>query len=168
MVIAFPIASSSPDMTTSPTARSLDEAKVTDWPLSGPRSVRWILKFTGGQCNTGPTGRLQQFMSLCKLSFQDKYVSEYAVLCKIFEYAIQYHQLRVSNLACMELVSRRLQLIEEKYRFRMPQPEGNAGVTDPENDRWGVLSVCSYSSRGKFVSCSHFRWRHIALYLLIE
>ena len=40
----------------------------------------------------------------------------------------------MSNLACMELVSRRLHLIDEKYRFRMPQLEGDAGVADPEND----------------------------------
>ena len=131
------------------TARSLDEANVTDCPLSGPRSVRWILKFIGDQCNTGPTGRLQQFMGLCKLSFQDKYVSEYAVLCKIFEYAIQYDQLRVSNLACMELVSRRLQLIEEKYRFRMPQLEGNAGATDPENDHSLFMGLGTAATAGR-------------------
>ena len=34
------------------TARSLDEAAVADWPLRGPRSVRWILKFIGDPCNT--------------------------------------------------------------------------------------------------------------------
>ena len=131
------------------TARELTEATVSDWPLTGPRSMRWCLSFIGDQCNTGPSGRMQQFMSLCKLTFSDKYVSEYAVLCKIVEYAVQYDQLRVSNLACMELVSRRLQLIEEKYRFRMPQMEGQAGVTDPENDHSLFMGLGTAATTGR-------------------
>ena len=131
------------------TVRILTEEAAVDWPLTGPRSMRWILKFIGDQCNTGPTGRMQQFMSLTKLSFQDKYVSEYAVLCKIIEYAVQYDQLKVSNLACMELVSRRLQLIEEKYRFRMPQLEGGSGVTDPEQDHSLFMGLGTAATAGR-------------------
>ena len=116
------------------TVRVLPEDAVVGWPLTGPRSLRWILRFIGAQCNTGPTGRLHQFMALTKLTFQDKYVSEYSVLCKVLELAVSFDQLKVSNLACIELVARRLQLIEEKYRFRMPQMEGGANATDPEQD----------------------------------
>ena len=49
----------------------------------------------------------------------------------------------------MELVSRRLQLIEEKYRFRMPQLEGHAGVTDPENDHSLFMGLGTAATSGR-------------------
>ena len=59
-------------------------------------------------------------------------MSEYSVLCKVLELAVFFDLLKVSNLACLKLIARRLQLIEEKYRFRMPQMEGEGKSADPE------------------------------------
>ena len=49
----------------------------------------------------------------------------------------------------MELVARRLQLIEEKYRFRLPQWDGGAGAHDPENDHSLFLGLGTASGAGR-------------------
>ena len=116
------------------TVKLLPKDNVSSWPLTGPRSTRWVTQFISAQCHTGPTGRLHQFMSLTKLTFQDKYISECSVICKALELAIGFDQLKVTDLASVELLCRRLQLIEEKYRFRMPQMEGGSNAAGPEQD----------------------------------
>ena len=130
-------------------ARTLAESPVPHWPLTGPRSCLWILLFVIQQCQTSMSGRLQQFMAMAKLSFSDKHMTEYSVLCRILELAITFDQLHITNLACMELVCRRLQLIEEKYRFRLPQIDGGAGAADPENDHGLFLGLGSATMAGR-------------------
>eukprot|EP00973_Karenia_brevis_P005871 799942-Karenia_brevis.AAC.1 len=43
----------------------LDQEKmtdVTDWPLKGPRTVGWVLRFCLTQSGGGPLARVQQYM----------------------------------------------------------------------------------------------------------
>ena len=131
------------------TVRTMTEDTVGSWPLTGPRSVLWVLTFIVQQCQTSCLGRMHQFMQMAKLSFSDKYMTEYAVICRTLEYAITFDQLHVSNLVCFELLARRLQLIEEKYRFRLPQFEGGSGAGDPENDHGLFLGLGTSATAGR-------------------
>ena len=88
-------------------------------------------------------------MTLGKLSYSHKHMSEYAVLAKVVELAIGYDQIMITNLASFELICRRLQMIEEKYRFRLPQFDGGAGAADPENDATLFLGLGSGSTHGR-------------------
>ena len=127
----------------------LAEDAVKDWPLVGPRSLLWVLMFILQQTLGGIVARQQQFMSLGKLNYGDKHMSEYAVLAKVLELAISFDQLHVTNLACFELIGRRLQMIEEKYRFRLPQFDGGVGAADPENDASLFLGLGAGSTHGR-------------------
>ena len=129
--------------------RSFTEDAVAKWPLTGPRSLLWVLMFICQQCQTSVTGRMHQLMQMAKLTFQDKYMTEYAVLARLLELAISFDQLHVTNLASMELAARRLQLIEEKYRFRIPQFDGGAGAADPENDHGLFLGLGTAATAGR-------------------
>ena len=69
--------------------------------------------------------RVGQFMQLAKLSFQDASMTEYSIIAKAVEFGLQKDQLMVCNLVAFELLVRRFQSIEEKYRFRLPQFESS-------------------------------------------
>jgi len=101
------------------------------------------------QCQTSMSGRLQQFIAMAKVSFSDKHMTEYPVLCRILEFAITFDQRHITSLACMKLVCRRLQFIEGKYRFRLPQIDGGAGAADPENDHGLFLGLDSATIAGR-------------------
>ena len=57
----------------------------------------------------------------------------------------------ISNLACFELISRRMQLIEEKYKMRLPQMDKN--VLDPGSDAGIFLGLGTYSMAGRNAVC---------------
>ncbi len=131
------------------TVHELTEDKRAEWPVQGPRSVLWVLMFILQQTLGGVLARQQQFMSLGKLNYSDKHMSEYAILAKVIELAISYDQLMITNLSCFELIFRRLQMIEEKYRFRLPQFDGGLGAADPENDASLFLGLGAGSAHGR-------------------
>ena len=130
---------------------ALQEEEIVDWPLKGPRSLKWVLRFMLDQTGGGPCARVQQFMQLAKLQYTDGHMTEYNILAKVLELAIQWDQLMVSNLACFELISRRMQLIEEKYKMRLPQMDKN--VLDPESDAGIFLGLGTHSMAGRNTVC---------------
>ena len=127
-------------------------AEFDDWPLVGPRTVAWVLGFCLAQCSGGLVARTQMFMSLCKLSFADGGMMEYNLIARCFDMALQWDQLSIGNLACMELLARRFQLIEEKYRHRMPSAEPR-NVIDPDADSGLFLGLARASAGRASASC---------------
>ena len=87
-------------------------------------------------------------MQLGRLQFSDGNMAEYSVLAKAVEIAQQYDQLNVGGLASIELLLRRMQLIEEKYRHRLPQIDGGKAL-DVEQDSALFLGLGSGSSFGR-------------------
>ena len=108
-------------------ATALKPVKHPKWPLTGPRCAIWCLCFCIAQCGGAFGARLQQLMSLAKLTYGDKRMTEYAVIAKTLEYLSQWDQMHFGNSVGIELLCRRLSLIEEKYRYRLPQFDGNSG-----------------------------------------
>ena len=133
-------------------ADSCTTAEFDDWPLVGPRTVVWVLGFCLAQCSGGLVARTQMFMSLCKLSFADGGMMEYNLIARCLDMALQWDQLSIGNLACMELLARRFQLIEEKYRHRMPSVEPR-NVIDPDADSGLFLGLGPGSSFGRQSIC---------------
>ena len=64
-------------------------------------------------------GHHVQWRSNIKLTVDDITVSSHLEFSKIFETALCYDQLDVSNLGALELVARQLQLCEERYRDKI-------------------------------------------------
>ena len=53
-------------------------------------------------------------------------VDDHNSICQILETAMVYDQLNFSELTCMELMARRLQLVEEKYNLTLQEAESGA------------------------------------------
>ena len=129
----------------------LTEEEVDDWPLKGPRSLKWVLRFMQDQTGGGPCARVQKCMQPAKLQYTDGHVTEYNILAKVIELAIQWDQFMVSNLACFEFISRRTRLIEEKYEMQFPQMDKN--VLDPDSDAGIFLGLGTHSMAGRNAVC---------------
>ena len=57
------------------------------------------------------------------------------------------------NISCLGLVARRVQLIEEKYKFRLPQFETKGGSLDAESDSALFLGLGAHSNHGRLAVC---------------
>jgi hypothetical protein len=123
------------------------------WPLSGPMSLLWVLEFCLAQTGALTNARVAQFMQLTRMSFSDQHMTEYSVIAKAIEFAIYHDQLMVCNLCAFELLARRFQLIEEKFKFRLPQFDSSKASMDPENDASLFLGLGTASMAGRMAVC---------------
>ncbi len=134
-------------------ANTLKPAKHPAWPLMGPRCAMWCLAFCISQVGGAFSARLQQLMSLAKLTYNDKHMTEYAVIAKTLEFLMSWDQVHFGNCVGVELLVRRLSLIEEKYKFRLPQFDGGGGgkdsVMDAESDAGLFLGLGSSAMAGR-------------------
>ena len=83
-------------------------------------------------------------MSLSKLYFNDGNVTEYLLLARVLVMALMWDQLDIISIAALELVGRRFQPIEEKYKHRLPQAGG--GGIGSESDASLFLGLGTSSS----------------------
>ena len=132
--------------------RNFMPAIFDDWPLDGPRTVQWVLKFVKAQTGGNLGSRVQQFMALAKLNYQDGSMAEYNVIAKAVDLALSWDGVSIGNCASFELLLRRFQLIEEKFRHRLPQASGT-NIMDPEADSSLYLGLGMNSSYGKNMIC---------------
>ena len=96
--------------------------------------------------------RVAMFMSLAKLSVGDGHMMEYGLIARVLEMALTFDQLHGANIAALELLARRFQLIEEKYRHRLPQLDPK-NTLDPDADVGLFLGLGAASSFGKQSVC---------------
>ena len=100
----------------------------------------------------GFASRAQSFLVLAKLNFSDGHVTEYLLISRVLDTAIVWDQVHALNLACLEMLCRRFQLIEEKYRHRLPQLDPK-NTLDPDADVGLFLGLGAASSFGKQSVC---------------
>ncbi|CAK0838131.1 unnamed protein product [Prorocentrum cordatum] len=98
-----------------------------DWPIRGPRTVMWVLRFIEQNGGT-PMGRHMRFRTEAKLSASDVGVDEHERACRMLEQMVMYDQLMVTNLACAESLCRVIQVQEGRYRGHL------AGGAEGSND----------------------------------
>ena len=99
-------------------ANSCEQIDMQAWPIEGPRAALWVVQFLASAANGGPDAYHRWWRSVTKLSTADWGVAEHQQLCRYLGLAGFYDNLDLSNLAVMEAITRRFQLIEYQYRQR--------------------------------------------------
>ena len=66
----------------------------------------------------------------CKLQVQDNGVVEHESICKMLEIALEYDQLNLGELAVIELMCRRLQMLQYRWRDHILGAVDTTGVND--------------------------------------
>ncbi|CAK0900570.1 unnamed protein product [Prorocentrum cordatum] len=104
----------------------LEEPRFDDFPVVGPRTTLWLCKFIRDQGNV-PRTRTEKWMRDARVPDNDRVKHEHGSLMEILETALTYDQLDVSALASFEILSRRIQLLEEAYTSnpKAPRFEGS-------------------------------------------
>ncbi|CAE8597430.1 unnamed protein product [Polarella glacialis] len=95
----------------------LREETFTDYPLTGPRTSSWCMKYLNRQPG-GAADRHALWRQGSKVSPSDWGVAEHETLLEAVKLAMSYDQLELANLACFEILFRRLQTIEYCYQDR--------------------------------------------------
>ncbi|CAK0909748.1 unnamed protein product [Prorocentrum cordatum] len=90
----------------------LEEPRFEDFPVVGPRTTLWLCKFIRDQGSV-PRTRTEKWMRDAHVPDNDRVKHEHGSLMEILETALTYDQLDVSALASFEILSRRIQLLEE-------------------------------------------------------
>ncbi|CAK0867752.1 unnamed protein product [Prorocentrum cordatum] len=101
----------------------LTETPWADWPVRGPRTLKWVCHFLAANGGS-PVARHHRWKTDCRLSSEGG-VDEHLRICTALENAVCFDQLNVTEMVSFELLGRALQIIEEKYRERL------AGAADP-------------------------------------
>jgi hypothetical protein len=97
----------------------------TDWPVTGPRTVVWCLKWMLHRAGS-PLGWHQQWVQLGKLSDKDPIVRSHEFACRGIESAACYDQLDLGALACFEIFARQLQTCEDLLSHKFHETEDAA------------------------------------------
>jgi len=122
-------------------ALQMSQEDYADWPLSGPRTCRWYSSEVA-KLGTDHGPRHSTWRSDWSLQGDDRRVVQHELLSEILHVAATYDCLDLSNLACMELVTRHVQLIEREVRDvalakqLQHQAKGSASSSLPQEAEW--------------------------------
>jgi hypothetical protein len=92
--------------------RKMKQEPVTDFPLRGERSCGWLLRYIADHGGT-PDGRHTKWAVEQKIDRDSSAYNIHDMLGLAMEVAATWDQIDLQNLACMEVVARIYQLIEE-------------------------------------------------------
>ena len=101
----------------------LEEVDMTDFPLAGPRVAHWSLTAMASS-TAGPMARHHRWVQEARIPSSDRSIYEHEVISRFIEFALCYDGLALDNLACAELLLRRMQLIEHGH------------LDDPSSPNW--------------------------------
>ncbi|CAK0801976.1 unnamed protein product, partial [Prorocentrum cordatum] len=99
----------------------LEEPRFDDFPAVGPRTTLWLCRFIRDQGSV-PRTRTEKWMRDAHVPDNDRVRHEHGSLMEILETALTYDQLDVSAPASFEILSRRVQLLEEAYTSNPKAP----------------------------------------------
>ena len=104
-------------------ARMLEVSEMDekDFPLDGPRSSSWFLTSMANS-GTTPLLRHSRWVSESGVGADSRSGHEHSILSHILEKAVCIDQLNVVNLVSLEIVVRRLVLLEEAHSIDPGQP----------------------------------------------
>ena len=132
-------------------ANVLTESVFDDWPVPGPRTTKWLVR---SHTSTSTTFRRRDvwWRSTMDLSNATEGVEEHGLLAEIFETAICYDQLNVSELACFELLARRFQLWEHSFAHQLRKAQETRSSSTLEVDERSIFLGRNKSSDVALVS----------------
>ena len=96
----------------------LSQSDWDSWPINGPRTFLWCCRFIA-EGDMHPRARHLRWKAAANISGSDAGVAEHEMIMRIVELALCYDQLQGSELASMEMLIRKAQLIELKHRDRV-------------------------------------------------
>jgi hypothetical protein len=99
-------------------ASQCQQIVMKDWPVDGPRSSLWCVQYLDNAGRGGPEPYHKWWRTTCRFSLSDWGVAEHMQMMRLLSVAGCYDQLDLSNLAVVEIICRRAQLIEYQYRER--------------------------------------------------
>jgi hypothetical protein len=100
------------------TVVGLKESEWDRWPIAGPRTLLWCLRFIA-EHDQHPKARHVRWRQAAGLSESDAGVSEHEAIMRTIELALLYDQLHLTEIAAFELLARRAQMIELKYKNKI-------------------------------------------------
>ncbi|CAK0825147.1 unnamed protein product, partial [Prorocentrum cordatum] len=118
------------------------------WPLTGPRTTKWCLQFIL-QTSGHPGARHSWWKSTCSLSIADPGVSDHETAMKAAGYALTYDQVNAAELSFVELLLRRAQLAEYRYKHKLLWTDGQVDAL--LQDEFLYLGVGE--TRGQLMIC---------------
>lgn len=104
--------------------KDIKQEEMTDWNVPGPRTSGWCTRFINKRSG-GPIDHHRWWMSAQGIAADAWGVAEHENLCKILDKLGRYDGLDLTNLAGVELLYRRCQLIE--YFHSDKSPAGGKG-----------------------------------------
>jgi hypothetical protein len=96
----------------------LTESPWSGWPVGGPRTFLWCVRFMA-EHSLHPMAHHGRLVQLAGLNPSDPAAQEHGLLLRCMEFGITFDQLQCGELACMELIARRAQMIEMKHREKL-------------------------------------------------
>jgi hypothetical protein len=117
-------------------AELCQEEDFEDFPLKGPRTASWCLRFL--QRRHAPVDHHMSFKINARCKSDAWGMQEHEQLLKMVELAGSYDQVDLSNMAWAELCFRRIQTIEWVYHERLRDGEGHSDKLSPEE--WAAFS----------------------------
>eukprot|EP00438_Fugacium_kawagutii_P033140 Skav227543 [mRNA] locus=scaffold2241:169914:174596:- [translate_table: standard] len=102
------------------TVNELQEVAFPDYPFE-PRTTHAYMKAIAS-ISESATAQHHMWVSSSKIPDGDRSIHEDEVLARILDAAVCYDALNVANLACMELVCRRRQLLAEAHSLNPASP----------------------------------------------
>ena len=101
--------------------QEMSEMDEKDFPLDGPRSLGW---FITAMANSGTTPLLRhgKWVAESGVGADSRSAHEHSILSHVLEKSMVVDQLNVVNLVSMEIIGRRLILLEEAHSVDPGQP----------------------------------------------
>lgn len=111
----------------------MKDATYDDWEVAGPKTTLWVMRHMYRYGGT-PTGFHQRWLSDVRLDYTAAGVSEHLGWCRFFETAACYDQIDLGKCCAAELGARRLQMIADKWKHKMPNTAGSGStITDMDD-----------------------------------
>ena len=101
--------------------------RFVDWPVDGPLTVRWVLRHMLAHGGT-PLAFFQRFLAETRLDYSASGIAELYGWCKFFEVLVTYDQVDPCRLAACELGARRVQMVCDKWKAKLPANSGSGDL----------------------------------------
>ena len=123
------------------------ESHFADWVCPGPRSAPWVGRFMAKR--NGPMSHDTRWALETRLLPESHDRIMHTFLSKVYAVAMEYDQVDCTNLACMELVLRQLQVIEERNKDRII----SGSSSDASGSQQEYQSLMSTSGDAQYCMC---------------
>ncbi|CAK0812627.1 unnamed protein product, partial [Prorocentrum cordatum] len=126
--------------------RGMSETAWSGWPVKGPRTALWCVRFLAEQ-DSHPRARRAKWRAVCGLGPADVGVSDHELAMRALGLGAGFDQLNLAELSLVEFLVRRARLAEWRRRERLLKSSGDECLEDEylymgASETRGPLMVC--------------------------